>query len=183
MGFRGLILFNKVLFTKQVWRVIANPDSLVSKVFRARYFKHTNIMGASLGSNPSYIWRSILWTRDILNKGLYWKVENGENIHAKRDVWIPNLTNGKITSNVTYDSNVKVNPLILNSKTWDTNKLHNLFLSYNVEAIKCIPIASNNCLDARYWKFKKRGTALLNQGIGITHPYLTRLNPSTKMKA
>lgn len=59
MGFRDLTLFNKALLAKQVWRMLSDPNSLTAKVFKARYHKHTDIMNATLGSNPSYIWLSL----------------------------------------------------------------------------------------------------------------------------
>lgn len=66
MGFRDLTLFNKALQAKKVWRIMENPNSLVSKVFKARYFKHMDIMEAGTGTNPSYIWRSLMWSKEIL---------------------------------------------------------------------------------------------------------------------
>lgn len=103
MGFRDLTLFNKALLAKQVWNMITNPESLVSKVFKARYFKYVDIMDAAIGANPSYIWRSLLWSRDILKTGTFWKIRNGESINARKDKWIPSLTSGRITSNITYE--------------------------------------------------------------------------------
>lgn len=70
MGFGDLNLFNKALLAKKIWRMMANPDNLVAKVFKAHYFKHSDIMEAPLGSNLSYIWRFLLWSRDILQKGI-----------------------------------------------------------------------------------------------------------------
>lgn len=55
LGFRDLTLSKKALLAKQVWRLIFVPDSLTAKVFKARYYKHMDIMIAPLGSNPLYI--------------------------------------------------------------------------------------------------------------------------------
>lgn len=52
MGFRHMESFNKTLLAKQLWRIISNPNSLVALVLKAIYFKHQDIMKASLGSNP-----------------------------------------------------------------------------------------------------------------------------------
>lgn len=74
MGFRDLVAFNKALLAKQVWRILLYPNSLIARILKARYFKNSDIMLAKTGSNPSYIWRSLLWSRDLLKKGLCWKV-------------------------------------------------------------------------------------------------------------
>ncbi|XP_075478858.1 uncharacterized protein LOC142519715 [Primulina tabacum] len=68
LGFRQLESFNKALLAKQLWRIVGAPESVVARVLKARYFKHQDIMQASLGSNPSFIWRSLLWSRPLLQE-------------------------------------------------------------------------------------------------------------------
>lgn len=71
LGFRDLSSFNHALIAKQGWRILHNPDSLMAKILKAKYFKNTGFMEAKLGSNPSFIGRSILWGRQaLLHKGL-----------------------------------------------------------------------------------------------------------------
>lgn len=38
MGFRDLNDFNKAMLAKVSWRLIKNPDSLMAKMLRGRYF-------------------------------------------------------------------------------------------------------------------------------------------------
>ncbi|KAK9697218.1 hypothetical protein RND81_08G022400 [Saponaria officinalis] len=47
MGFRDL----------SVWRIMVNPESLVGRVMKARYFKHDDILDARRGHDPSLKWR------------------------------------------------------------------------------------------------------------------------------
>lgn len=88
-GFRHMKSFNKALLAKQLWRIISNPDSLVARVLKDRYFKHQDIMEASIGNNPSYIWLSLMWSTELLNKRLRWRVCNGDKIATFKDCWIP----------------------------------------------------------------------------------------------
>ncbi|XP_024045337.1 uncharacterized mitochondrial protein AtMg00310-like [Citrus sinensis] len=89
MGFRDLSSFNQALVAKQGWRIIHNPNSLVSRVMKARYFKHVDFMEAGLGSKPSFIWRSIMWGRQVIQNGARWKVGNGQKVKVYSSNWLP----------------------------------------------------------------------------------------------
>lgn len=60
-GWVSKILCFQALVAKQGWRIIQAPDSLVARILKARYFKHSSFLEVNLGSKPSYVWRSILW--------------------------------------------------------------------------------------------------------------------------
>ncbi|XP_024041979.1 uncharacterized protein LOC112099106 [Citrus clementina] len=89
LGFREMSSFNQALMAKQRWRLLQYPHLLVTKVLKARYFQKSDFLRAQAGSNPSYIWRSILWGTHVLQKGIRWRIGNGEQIHICRDNWIP----------------------------------------------------------------------------------------------
>lgn len=80
MGFRDLVAFNKALLAKHVWRIIYNPHSLMAQILKCKYFKNVDIMEAGVGSKPSYVWRSILWSRDLIRLSLCWRVGEGNSI-------------------------------------------------------------------------------------------------------
>ncbi|CAH9074791.1 unnamed protein product [Cuscuta epithymum] len=54
MGFRRLRHFNIAMLAKQAWRLLSEPNSLVGRVFRARYYPGGNFLKAKLGNNPSF---------------------------------------------------------------------------------------------------------------------------------
>ncbi|KAH9748716.1 reverse transcriptase domain-containing protein [Citrus sinensis] len=70
LGFRDFSSFNHALLAKQGWRLLHNPDSLMAKILKAKYFSHCGFMEAKLGSKPSFVWRSIIWGRELLKEGL-----------------------------------------------------------------------------------------------------------------
>lgn len=88
MGFRDLESFNIALLAKQGWRIIENPDSLLARLLKARYFPRSSFLEANPGHNPSYAWRSLIKARDTIQSGSYWRVGNGHSISAWSDRWI-----------------------------------------------------------------------------------------------
>ena len=69
MGFKDLYSFNLAMLGKQGWKFQTDPTSLVSRIFKARYFPNTDYLSASLGHNPSLVWRSIFQARPIVKGG------------------------------------------------------------------------------------------------------------------
>lgn len=127
-------------------------------------FLHMDIMEATLGSNPSFVWRSLIWSRDIIQAGTLWKVGNGHSINARRDAWIPSLNEGRIKFSLSYDSNTYLKDLIINNGVWDIQKAQSLFLPFEVDAIRRIPIMGENYPDRRYWRFEKNGFYSVKSG-------------------
>ena len=72
MGFRDLKLFNLALLVKQGWRLQTNSSLLFYRVYKAKYFPRCDFIEASLGSQPSFAWRSIWAAQDIVKRGLRW---------------------------------------------------------------------------------------------------------------
>jgi hypothetical protein len=82
LGFRDLSMFNKALLAKQVWRIMKNPDSLVAKIMKAKYFPHSSILEANLGNRPSQAWRSFLAAKELVHNGAIWRVGDGKDIRV-----------------------------------------------------------------------------------------------------
>lgn len=90
----------------------------------------------------------------------------------RKDRWIPSLANGKITSNLTTNTNndsFKVCDLISSNKQWNHTKLSSLFLNYETEAIKRVPIDSLGTSDSRYWRYSKKGLYTVKSAYWKTH--------------
>ena len=76
MGFRDLKAFNLALLAKQGWRLQTCTNSLFYRVFQAKYFP----ISATLGTKPSYAWRSLFAAQQIVRKGSRWRIGNGAKV-------------------------------------------------------------------------------------------------------
>jgi len=98
LGFQDLTLFNKALLAKQGWRLMKNPDSLIGRILKAKYYPNSSFLDSSLGSRPSFTWRSIYAAKDLLHQGLIWRVEDRHSIKIWGDRWIPTLPSFMVQS-------------------------------------------------------------------------------------
>ncbi|XP_013607275.1 PREDICTED: uncharacterized protein LOC106313893 [Brassica oleracea var. oleracea] len=60
LGIRDLRDFNIALVAKQSWRIVQNPQSLLERVFKAKYFPKTELLQAKARANSSHAWKSII---------------------------------------------------------------------------------------------------------------------------
>lgn len=88
MGFKDLSAFNLAMLGKQGWKFITEPDSLVSRIFKARYFPSGSYLSAVIGHNPSYVWRSIMHARFVVRGGARWKIGSGASIAILNEPWL-----------------------------------------------------------------------------------------------
>ncbi|KAL0433543.1 UNVERIFIED_CONTAM: hypothetical protein Slati_2688600 [Sesamum latifolium] len=80
LGFRQLKEFNLALLAKQAWRVALCPGNILHAVIGQKYFPGATFFEARLGASPSYTWRSIWDSRDILAAGIRWKIGDGNDV-------------------------------------------------------------------------------------------------------
>jgi hypothetical protein len=88
MGFRDMLLFNKAMLAKQVWRLQTNPTSLLGQSLKAKYFPNSDILHAQQGRYSSYAWQSIYKAISTIKRGSCWKVGNGNSINIWEDNWV-----------------------------------------------------------------------------------------------
>jgi hypothetical protein len=88
MGFRDMGLFNQAMLGKQCWRILTEPDSLCAKVLKGRYFPNCTFLDAPQPRSSSFTWRSLMYGKEILMKGVLWRVGDGKTIRINKDNWI-----------------------------------------------------------------------------------------------
>lgn len=88
IGFKDLKCFNQALLAKQAWKIINDPMSLFSRLMKIRYFANGDFLQAATDTRPTYGWRSMMFGRELLAKGLRRIIGNGLKTLVWVDKWL-----------------------------------------------------------------------------------------------
>ncbi|KAL0355533.1 UNVERIFIED_CONTAM: putative mitochondrial protein [Sesamum radiatum] len=158
LGFRRLKEHNVALLAKQSWRVAFQTDSTLSKVLGHKYFPDSTFFEARLGSAPSYTWRSMLATRDLLVAGVRWEIGDGKSIPLVGQPWLPRpLSFQLICKPKTLMDDTKVSALINSCYEWNKELVEAEFFSPDAECILGIKLRGNGLQDKLIWHYEKNG--------------------------
>uniref|UniRef100_A0A803QCN7 RNase H type-1 domain-containing protein n=1 Tax=Cannabis sativa TaxID=3483 RepID=A0A803QCN7_CANSA len=143
---------------KQAWRLISNEGSIVSRVYKARYYPQESFFSASLGCNPSFIWKSLFETKDLIKAGTIIHIGNGLHTSITSDPWLPDLNNPKVTSAHPALFGQKVTSLMCVGETsWDSEILNDMFDDRDKALILGIPLSQASREDCWSWLLEKSG--------------------------
>lgn len=115
------------MLAKQSCRILTCPETLLARLYKAKYFSKTNLLEGKRG-HSSYAWKSIFQGNQLLSQGLKWKIGNRQGFKA----WKGNWLNGEkprpiISINQGIQSDLKVSDLMVSGNTiWDINKLNQM---------------------------------------------------------
>jgi hypothetical protein len=159
MGYRDYESFNQAFLAKQGWRLLTDPDSLCARVLKARYFKNSDFLSASCPNRASTTWRGIIYGRKLLERGLIWRIGNGESVSIWDSNWIPRSYVQRPLGCLVQDKPKLVKELLVaDGSGWDVSKLQQTL---------CVP----DTLCESHWEIKRlqihqRGT-IQNRGCSL----------------
>ena len=141
MGFKEIEKFNDALLTKQIWRMLHNSNSLCFRVFKAQFFRNCSILDAKESNSGSYAWKSILGARDVIKKGMVWRIGNCQAVRIKEDKWLPMKPSRVILSPLpSVMAETKVSSLINQElSVWKSKEVNCVFLPHEASMILAIP--------------------------------------------
>jgi len=159
MGFRGVGDFNMALLGKHYWRLLTGEETLMGRVFKSRYYPRCSILEAKVGFSPSYAWRSIISAKDLVSKGLRWRISNGESVKIWGDNWLPNQSGFKLHSPVRIlVPEAKVEELIdRDLRQWRRDLIFTCFNTSEATQIVSIPLSVRLSADKINWHSEKDG--------------------------
>lgn len=167
LGFRDIKGFNIALLSKQCWKLVNEPDSLMARVLKAKYYPNSHFLQANRKGGDSYTWSGIWEAKEEMKKGLRWVVGDGKSIKILEDRWLRLKEDFCVDKNrVTGDvKHLIVSDFFLeNTKTWDVNKLNNHFCSEDVAAMVKTRIPQRYTTDRVAWTHSKNGKYTVKSG-------------------
>jgi hypothetical protein len=129
MRYRDFRSFNKALLAKQGWQLLHLPHCFLLKIMKAKYYRGGNFLDSHLGNCPSFAWKNIHSSVDLIREGLIWQVGNGAKVHIWKDKWLPKKSTFMVQSpSRLLDPKARVCDLIdEDTKWWKTTLLENIF--------------------------------------------------------
>lgn len=121
-------------------------------------------MKAQIGSNPSYIWRNILWGRDVIHKGLRWRIGDGKQVKVYQSGWLRRPVMFKPISPTCLPLETMVSKLIDEDHCWKDLLIRQHFHQEDATQKLKIPIPRQPRPDRVLWHYDKKGYYSIKSG-------------------
>lgn len=165
LGFKDIESFNQALLAKQAWKLLQEPECLLARLLKSRYYENGSILEAEMGTRPSYGWRSVLHGRELLRSGLWREVGNGRSLRVWIDPWCD--FGGRfnpLMKKTLINLELKVSDLLdFESGSWNEQMLADQFFDEDADMIKKLkPLTEQE--DYWCWKHEKSGSYSVKSG-------------------
>ncbi|XP_012843491.1 PREDICTED: uncharacterized protein LOC105963619 [Erythranthe guttata] len=147
------------MLAKQVWRILTNPDLLLTRILRSRYFPTGDIWTAELGPRPSATWRSLVVARPFVRTGSRMRIGDGTTMSIWGNHSLMVNGNGQIfTKRPSHSFPNTVSDLIkTGTRTWNMNMIKDTFWPIDQARILAVPIGGCNVKDRIIWHLSNTG--------------------------
>lgn len=115
----------------------------MSKVLRAKYFPKGGILNAEAKCTDSYLWRSWIGAKNLLQKCLKFQLGDGKSVRIWESPWLQqsngfkSITPKPLNCPLTWAREL----MTLDGKSWDNDRIKELFLPQDLEVILNLPIS------------------------------------------
>lgn len=168
LGVRDFQAFNDAFLGKLSWRILNNPDILLSRVLLRKYSSTESFLDVTEKSAISHGWRGVLIGRDLLKENLGWIVGNGTSISIWNEPWLSLSQQLSPTGPATEEtSNFTVSDLFNeHERTWNVTTIKPVLPQWEQSIVNIKPSLSE-APDKRIWLGTNNGIYTTNSGYHI----------------
>ena len=132
---------------------INEPQSLVARLFKARYYTNTHFLKSTKGAGSSFLWSGIHNAKETLFRGYRWVVGDGTDIIATKDPWLRNKNDFHVEqSHIYVGRNENVSHWFEpGTKSWDADRVKAYFHEEDAKAILAVPVPQRDARDRVAW--------------------------------
>ncbi|XP_074290734.1 uncharacterized protein LOC141617433 [Silene latifolia] len=164
IGICNIGCLNQSLLAKADWRIIQQPEGLLSRVLGTKYrISKDTIFDDDLHSKGSLTWggRGILWGLELLKGNQAWQVGFPSALDVWRDNWIHGSSLAQLLSlppaDLANKPFISVSELQTPNGDWDFNRVQSICGGQFVPLICSIPIPCMDDIDKVYWPLNSNG--------------------------
>ncbi|XP_060974139.1 uncharacterized protein LOC133039295 [Cannabis sativa] len=180
MGFKNLEKFNQALLAKQGWKIINNPHSMMARVLKACYFTNNSFLEAKVGGYGSFIWRSILWGREIIAKGTRWRVLSGKDIRINEDKWLPRPLTFSLRTQAKVPKGTTMDKLKDEKGDWKQKIIEDCFHKDDIPLILGMAPCARNLQDDMVWHYNPDGMYTVKSGYDVAEKNILNAGTSSE---
>ncbi|XP_031110458.1 uncharacterized protein LOC116014525 isoform X1 [Ipomoea triloba] len=114
----------------------------MARVYKSRYYPQNSLFDATVGCNPSFIWRGLMEVKDTICLGCRRCIGDGRGTIIGTDPWLVNVENPFVTTDLHESiSNATVSSLLSeNGSGWDAECVRDIFNERDANVILNIPV-------------------------------------------
>lgn len=162
LGLRRASDMNKAMLAKLNWRLlIEDEDKLWVRLMRRKYNTYLLLMTrTTISQGGSYIWRALTWSKDLLLKGICWRVLNGRKSNLWKDKWLEDTPLQSLALSPIAENKLlcKVSYYWSDERGWKWEEIGNLLPSSTLLRLASTIISSNmDDKDQMGWKETENG--------------------------
>jgi hypothetical protein len=150
-------LVNQALLARQTWRLLDRPDSLCSRLMKAKYYRHGSLIDMVFTNAASPGWRAIEYGPEHLKKGIIRRIGDGESVRVWRDPWLPRDASRRPLSEKGVCRYTRVADFLLPDRTWNVERVHQFVIPADVDVILGIRPSRRQENDFVVWHPTKDG--------------------------
>nr|XP_027102990.1 uncharacterized protein LOC113724267 [Coffea arabica] len=118
-------------------------------------------------AGDSVVWRSLLSSKELLQRGIRKTVGDGRTINIWEDNWIPDMENGRIRTRKPQHCQLKSVHELMKDGRWNEDLMSTYFEEEDCSKIKKIPISERGDKDRLVWVFSSAGQYTVKNGYAV----------------